>query len=278
MALRDRFALLFVWRVLPHALVLLQAATVAVGLRLVAEPDHSHAFGTLPRWLAVLGVGVLTTGYALQRHTAALELLALGTAAVVVAGFVGLGGSVKLPARLERLLSRGRGRSTTNLVLAGVALLVLFGAGPVLRMPIHSTLLLPKPKDEWALYDWMRTQTPRSALFLTPPDMEAFRLLSERAIVVNWKGVPAIPSELIDWLGRLRDVSGRPNLRTMEELAGYDSLDAERLERLRRRYGFDYVVVRRGHEAALAAYPTVYANARFVVLRAAKAPTTGPAS
>jgi hypothetical protein len=96
--------------------------------------------------------------------------------------------------------------------------------------------------------------------------MEAFRLLSRRAIVVDWKGVPAIPTELVEWLRRLRDVSGRPSLTTADELKGYDAMDPARLEQLHARYRFEYVVVRRGTETRLAGYPRAYENASFVVL------------
>jgi len=267
MALNDRLSLLFVWRVLPHGELLLHVGTLTSALRVIAEPELAARWGKPWRALLLVGCVVLIVAYGVQQHAAALELILVVAAGVVVAARLGARGTaVGLPPWLERRVVpwRERGpRALTAVALAGVA---FFGVGPVKRMPQHSTLLVPRPADESALYAWMRTATPKSTLFLTPPDMEAFRLLSERAIVVDFKGVPAIPHELVEWHRRLRDVSGRPDLMTLEELAGYDAMDPARLEALRARYHFEYVVVRRGTERRLPGYPHAYENASFLVL------------
>jgi hypothetical protein len=114
----------------------------------------------------------------------------------------------------------------------------------------------------------MRERTPKQALFLTPPDDGSLRFFGERAIVVDWKGSPAVPREVLAWHRRIEDVAGGGHaVARVEELRGYDALDAARLERLRERYGFDYAVVRRGHEAAFSAYPRAFENAGYVVLK-----------
>jgi hypothetical protein len=113
----------------------------------------------------------------------------------------------------------------------------------------------------------MREKTGKAAVFLTPPDLEGARLLARRAVVVDWKGTPALPSETLAWFRRLTDVTGRPNFRGPADLAGYDEMDAERFERLRARYAFDYAVVRGGRAGALSGYERSYENAGFVVLR-----------
>ncbi len=94
------------------------------------------------------------------------------------------------------------------------------------------------------MYAWIRANTPKDAVFLTPPQLERFRLLGERAIVVDWKGSAYVPSELVEWYRRLEDVSGRKGFRRSDDLSdGYGDLDAARLDPLQKKYKFDYVVV-----------------------------------
>jgi len=117
-----------------------------------------------------------------------------------------------------------------------------------------------------ALAEFMRERTPKQALFLTPPDDDSLRFFGERAIVVDWKGNPAVPAEVLAWYRRIEDVTGRHGMTREEELRGYDALDEQRLEALRVRYGFDYAVVRRGRERALGDYPRAFEDPNYVVL------------
>jgi hypothetical protein len=101
---------------------------------------------------------------------------------------------------------------------------------------------------------WARDKTPTDAVFLVPPDDEAFRLHAQRAIVVNFKSVPQLSGELIEWRRRLRRVLAEPNLLTLPRplhktfvgiRARYESLPAQHLFTVAREYGARYVVV--GH-------------------------------
>ncbi len=99
-----------------------------------------------------------------------------------------------------------------------------------------------------------KNSTPRSAVFLVPPDEESFRLAAQRSIVVNYKGVPQTSRELGQWRDRLQDVLDMPDLRTLPKpmpatLAAirqrYDELPAEHLIATARKYGCRYVVTTR---------------------------------
>src|SRR5262249_19455535 len=140
--------------------------------------------------------------------------------------------------------------------LAAGMLFVSFAFGPLTRLAGHSNLLSAPATSSGALATWMRDHSPTQALFLTPPDDDSLRFRSERAIVVDWKGTPAVPTEVLAWYERLSAVIGR-RLASEADLAGYDTLDPARVEALRQRYGFDYVVLKRGHAAAFSDYDPV---------------------
>jgi hypothetical protein len=83
---------------------------------------------------------------------------------------------------------------------------------------------------------------------------------------VLWKGTPGLPDEILEWKQRLEDVAGRHPLGGQADLAGYQSLDAERLRSLRERYGFDVVVLNHGTVAALPRAPD-FSSGRFAAYR-----------
>ncbi len=57
------------------------------------------------------------------------------------------------------------------------------------------------------MLQWIRKESPESALFLVPPEMTGFRFGAERAIFVNFKAVPYAPQDLIEWYRRMRILS-----------------------------------------------------------------------
>jgi hypothetical protein len=67
--------------------------------------------------------------------------------------------------------------------------------------------------DYLNLCHWARDHTPVDAVFLVPPEDTVFRLEAQRAIVVNFKHVPQLSSELIEWIRRLRAVVGTSDLK-----------------------------------------------------------------
>jgi hypothetical protein len=129
------------------------------------------------------------------------------------------------------------------------------------RIERESSLLRGFDPREEELYAWIRDHTTKEARFLQPPLLERFRLTARRAVVVDWKSPPILPGELLEWYDRLGAVAGRPRPRGASEVGkGYDAMDAARLTTLRDRYAVDNAVVRRGREASLSRWPTVYSN------------------
>jgi hypothetical protein len=178
------------------------------------------------------------------------------------------------PVALRSLWAR---HAPALLAAAAGVVCVYFAAGPLTRIRQRSSLLAGPPPEARSLFAFMRERTPRQALFLTPPDDDSLRFFGERAIVVDWKGNPAVPREVLAWYRRIEDVTGRRGMTHAAELDGYDRLDAARLETLRAHYGFDYAVVRRGREGALSGYERAFENAGYVVLKVG-APDTAAAS
>lgn len=69
----------------------------------------------------------------------------------------------------------------------------------------------PTPEYK-SICDYARQHTPSDAVFLVPPDEQEFRLLARRAIVINFKGVAQLSSELGEWRDRLCRVLDIPSL------------------------------------------------------------------
>lgn len=253
-AISPRLAVNFSWRLSAHAELLLQAATSVALLRLLAEPASRSAHGAVSLALCVLGGSLAFVAYATRGRAAlfqAFVIVAVAAAALLV---------------VAPRVRRGYVATPGVLAAASGLLLVGFGIGPLSRIRIHSTLLAGLPADEVSLSAWIRSSTPKDAVFVTPPDMGGMRLHARRAIVVDWKAVPGVLSEVVEWYGRLQAVTGRRELRGPGDLDGYAELDAARLDVLRARYGVRYAVVRRAHARALDDYPRAFSNATFEVL------------
>jgi hypothetical protein len=245
----ERAATLFAWRLAPHAELLLALASIAVGVRVLVEPSLAHRFGKRERVLVALGFALVLGTYVARRDFVPAQVVA-------AAGLLGVAAWRWL-----------RAAHHAPELVVGLALVLLagFAGGPVARVARHSSLLgAPSPAS--GLCAWMRERTAKSALFLTPPDADSIRFFGERAIVVDWKGNPAVPHEVLAWYRRLEDVTGRSGFTNESGLRGYEMLDREHLEALRARYGFEYAVVRRGREAGFGHYRRAFEDEHFVVL------------
>lgn len=104
------------------------------------------------------------------------------------------------------------------------------------------------------LCEWVKTNTPRDAIFLVSPGESMFRLTAQRAIVVNFKSVPQLNAEMPAWRDRHCDVLGVPDLakiqrgftrvgQSMDRL--YDTHMAPGLIAAARKYHASYIVTRR---------------------------------
>ena len=119
----------------------------------------------------------------------------------------------------------------------------------------------------------VRDATPRDAVFLTPPYLAGFQLVAQRAEVVNWKCMPMVEQEQIEWKHRLDDLAGAQDLRCSgwpwcaSALAGgYGKLKEADFLRLARKYGAQYVVTAK-EDQHLHEFPEVLRLYDFVLYR-----------
>jgi hypothetical protein len=149
--------------------------------------------------------------------------------------------------------ARGARWIMTASAVAGIVLIAAcLVRGPYLGF-LHVT---EDDADYLAACDWIRANTPADAVFLVPPDEEAFRLRAQRAIVVNFKCVPQLSGELGEWRDRLSaviamDIRGLPATvlsfdRTRGAIrAAYERRPPAQLAKVAQRYNARYLLV--GH-------------------------------
>jgi hypothetical protein len=262
-----RVAQLFVWRLAPFCDVLFQLLACAALVRAIIEPRFTTQCPVLCIVSVAAGVVSLLVYYGdSQPHSLRNLILAL-LGALVAAKVWHLLLPILSGRGLVSLLTRNE-RNGKVLAALGLSAVSLFlnGKDPVKAFGANSTLIRGFDRGEAELLRWMREATPRDATFLSPPDMESIRYHGQRAIVVDWKSTPIMPSDVVEWFRRIQDVTGRRDFRGAPDLDGYNSLDQPRLGALRAKYHLHYVIVKAGREAALRG-ERVFANARFVVLK-----------
>ena len=102
------------------------------------------------------------------------------------------------------------------------------------------------PTAETILAEWVNKNTPNNAIFLVPPEFEKFRLVSERAIVADWKAFPFQEAAFYEWFLRIRAISGQSergrNLTRENAESGYRNLDIDKIFDLSGRYGVNYFI------------------------------------
>lgn len=115
---------------------------------------------------------------------------------------------------------------------------------------------------------WAKSNTPADSIWLTPPDFENFRLLAERAIVVDYTSIPFKDAAMREWRSRMRiaygDVEGSGFWGLDEMKASYRASDPARLRQVGRRYGATYAVL---YSDTPWAGPTLYRNADYKAVR-----------
>ncbi|MFO0550991.1 MAG: DUF6798 domain-containing protein [Polyangiaceae bacterium] len=242
------FNMLFAWRLMPHLELLLSVLFMAGLAEGLSRPERVVRAGPTALGAAILGLAVLAMfGAYHQRAALPKTVLAIFVLALLGVGVVyALVTASRVVGARAHVLAR---RIAPWVFVAAASVLVISEASA--RNPEakkKSSLYSGGDKSMRDLCGWVMKKTSKDAVFLTPPDIETFRFQCERGIVVDWKTPPIVPKDLLAWIGRLEDVTGRKRITSRRDLAGYSSLDDKRLDQLRSKYHVDYVVARTGRK------------------------------
>jgi hypothetical protein len=159
------------------------------------------------------------------------------------------------------------GRVADALLFAGPLVPLLMAALLMQAGSARKDLMGPPPAaDEQVLYDWCRVHTDPSAVFIVPPLLGGFRQGACRAVVIDWKCMPILPRDTVEWYRRLAEECGTEFDALSQAEAGFREMDADRAQRLGRRYGARYLIVERtDHQGDLSRLPCAYRDQDFSV-------------
>lgn len=109
--------------------------------------------------------------------------------------------------------------------------------------------------------------SPAGTVFLTPPEFGVFRLVAERALVVDWKSFPFQDLAMKEWFRRLEDCYGPIHYTDYKGkrqiMNNYRLITDEKIRSLRRHYDFPYAVLHRDTPSRL---PVTVENEKFKIV------------
>ncbi len=264
---------IFVWRFAPNADLLSQVLLACAVAHALAKPSITRHYPPVAIGLVAAGLGVFGLFWRGKENAPIPNLMFVLLGAVLVVRAVDLALDLLarfVPARASLIAELKRLFSYSPLLL-GVCELYRLVPNRLQEARARSTLLKEDGGRNDELYRWLREKSPKDAIYLTPPDLDGARFLGQRAIVVDWKAVPLIPTELLGWYERLCDVTGR-EVKSSGDLGGYNSIDRERLALIVSKYHPQYLVLRRGAERRFQDLPVVYQNSGYCVLKIGQNP------
>lgn len=132
-----------------------------------------------------------------------------------------------------------------------------------------------KPKIEFSyshpempyLAEYVKKNTEKDAVFLTPPDFGQLRFLGERAIVVDFKAF-IFNEKMKEWYQRIIDIYGKPSsfyyYFIVEDLnKNYKSIDDQKIYFLKKKYHFDYGIL---FKETKTDFPVVYSYGNYKIV------------
>jgi hypothetical protein len=178
---------------------------------------------------------------------------------------------------LWKLLSNGLAGLVLSVLVASNAALIVWPKTAIkdgLSIGPNSWEILKRgverrPKSAFGA--WIQKNTPRDAIFLVDPVMDNFYLVAERARVVSFKHSPQSEKDILEWHGRLLDITDSQSIDKMGFSSQrvlrrrYCRLSDDAVDRLVEKYSIQYIVFKRCK--ARLDYPVVYRDARHTVYK-----------
>ncbi|HUW57361.1 MAG TPA: DUF6798 domain-containing protein [Planctomycetota bacterium] len=122
------------------------------------------------------------------------------------------------------------------------------------------------PGDDVAGY--AQEKTPKTAVFLTPPNLDRFLFTARRAIVVGFKAFPFGDEAMLEWRRRIRDcygeVRGAGFHAEKEMIANYRHITEQKMRFIARKYGAAYAVL---YEETPTAFPVLHQNTPYKLVK-----------
>ncbi|OGG00994.1 hypothetical protein A2153_06000 [Candidatus Gottesmanbacteria bacterium RBG_16_38_7b] len=94
---------------------------------------------------------------------------------------------------------------------------------------------------------WSKNNTTKDDILLIPPEFEKFRLISERAVVSDWKAFPFQEEGYFQWFLRMCDIGNQTkcdvkSVNKEKIINGYRTLSEQKLINLGRKYKAKYAI------------------------------------
>lgn len=112
--------------------------------------------------------------------------------------------------------------------------------------------------------NFSKNNTPEDSIFLTPVYFGHFRLIAERAIVVDYQSFPFTDKGIIEWYNRIINCYGEyetSGFDLVDEFnENYRKIDDHRLRNLQEKYNISYAVL---YKETITNYPVIHGNSVF---------------
>jgi Domain of unknown function (DUF6798) len=222
----------------------------------------------VPIFALVVPIGVTLVGASLYQHwgfffgVTSLMVALLGAAAMQFSRYSGV---AIVSAGVATIIA------LTVVCFAWFELRALAWLSPAVRR-LETHLSYAGALGDIELY--IRENTPRDAVFVTPPYDATFRLKAQRAIVVDVKSFVSADQAVLEWYQRISDLAGVREISLADSSSAmfaelkeaYRALDRGQLMGIAEKYGAQYILTERGKSLDL---PMVYENESYVLYRLA---------
>ena len=122
--------------------------------------------------------------------------------------------------------------------------------------------------DDIDIARWVRVNTPDAAVFVIPAEMSSFRIVAERAVVVDFKSLPFGDSAMQEWRQRIRDCYGNVDSGGFEARSdmaiNYRSIDDTALVKIAAKYGARFAVL---YVETPTSRPVLFGNSQYKIVQ-----------